>query len=78
VLAGQVSRFSAIHESNPDQALLAYQYLQMLPKLAEGPAAKLFVIPTEFTDAAAGLATQWGGIGLGTPPATKPEGDAKA
>lgn len=54
--------FEAIHESNPDQALLAYQYLQMLPKLAEGEASKLFVIPTEFTDAAKGLSTQWTGV----------------
>jgi regulator of protease activity HflC (stomatin/prohibitin superfamily) len=67
--------FSAIHESNPDQALLAYQYLQMLPKLAEGPAAKLFVIPTEFTDAAQGLATQFGNIGVGNPRKAAEPGD---
>ncbi len=48
--------FEAIHASNPDQSLLAYQYLQMLPKLAEGDASKIFVIPTEFTEAAKGLA----------------------
>ncbi|MBJ7471232.1 MAG: SPFH/Band 7/PHB domain protein [Solirubrobacteraceae bacterium] len=48
--------FDAIHQANPDQALLAYQYLQMLPKLADGDASKIFVIPTEFTEAAKGLA----------------------
>ncbi len=60
--------FEAIHQSNPDQALLAYQYLQMLPKLAEGEASKLFVIPTEFTEAAKGLGNAFPGI----PPAKDP------
>ena len=43
--------FEAIHEGAPDQALLSYQYLQMLPKLAEGQANKVFVIPSEFSQA---------------------------
>jgi regulator of protease activity HflC (stomatin/prohibitin superfamily) len=43
--------FSAIHEGNPDRALLAYQYLQMLPQLAQGDANKVFVIPSEFSQA---------------------------
>ena len=37
--------FAAIHESNPSQQLLTYQYLQTLPKLAEGDANKLWFIP---------------------------------
>ena len=53
--------FGAIHQSNPDQSLLAYQYLQMLPKLAEGDASKIFVIPTEFTEAAKGLSSHFPG-----------------
>src|ERR1700678_3778786 len=48
--------FSAIHVGDADQKLLAYQYLQMLPKLAEGDANKVFVIPSEFTQAFAGIA----------------------
>ncbi len=43
--------FKAIHDGNPDPALLAYQYLLTLPKLAEGEASKLWVIPSEFTTA---------------------------
>ena len=43
--------FKAIHEGDPDQALLSYQYLQMLPQLAQGEANKIFVIPSEFTQA---------------------------
>jgi regulator of protease activity HflC (stomatin/prohibitin superfamily) len=47
--------FDAIHEADPDPKLLSYQYLQMLPKLAQGDANKVFVIPSEFTDAFGGL-----------------------
>ena len=39
--------FAAIHEGDPDPALLSYQYLQMLPQLAQGDANKVFVIPSE-------------------------------
>jgi regulator of protease activity HflC (stomatin/prohibitin superfamily) len=55
--------FGAIHASNPDPKLLSYQYLQMLPKLAEGSANKVFVIPSEFAQAAAGLGTMISGQG---------------
>ena len=48
--------FQAIHEGNPDQKLLSYQYLQMLPQLAQGDANKVFVIPSEFSDAFGGIA----------------------
>ncbi|MDO9410911.1 SPFH domain-containing protein [Patulibacter sp.] len=47
--------FQAIHDGRPDKELLSYQYLQMLPELAKGEANKLFVIPSEFTQALAGL-----------------------
>jgi regulator of protease activity HflC (stomatin/prohibitin superfamily) len=47
--------FDAIHKGNPDQKLLAYQYLQMLPQLAQGEANKVFVIPSEFTQAFSGI-----------------------
>ncbi len=43
--------FKAIHDGAPDQGLLSYQYLQMLPKLAQGDANKIFVIPSEFSQA---------------------------
>ncbi|MGB2710055.1 MAG: SPFH domain-containing protein [Conexibacter sp.] len=47
--------FGAIHEGRPDRELLSYQYLQMLPKLADGQASKIFVIPSEFTQALGGI-----------------------
>lgn len=52
--------FNAIHASEPDQELLAYQYLQMLPKLAQGDANKVWVIPSELTDALKGLGSTVG------------------
>jgi len=54
--------FSAIHDGGPDQPLLSYQYLQMLPKLAQGDSNKVFVIPTEFTAAMQGIAEAFPGI----------------
>jgi regulator of protease activity HflC (stomatin/prohibitin superfamily) len=43
--------FKAIHEGNPDPQLLAYQYLQMLPQIAKGEANKMWIIPSELTQA---------------------------
>jgi regulator of protease activity HflC (stomatin/prohibitin superfamily) len=53
--------FTAIHEGKPDQALLSYQYLQMLPQLAQGDANKVFVIPSEFTEGFGALGKAFGG-----------------
>ncbi|HET9073835.1 MAG TPA: SPFH domain-containing protein [Solirubrobacteraceae bacterium] len=47
--------FEAIHQGKPDPQLLSYQYLQMLPRLAQGSANKVFVIPSEYTAAISGL-----------------------
>jgi regulator of protease activity HflC (stomatin/prohibitin superfamily) len=43
--------FRAIHEGNPDPQLLAYQYLQVLPQIAQGESNKIWVIPSELTQA---------------------------
>jgi regulator of protease activity HflC (stomatin/prohibitin superfamily) len=48
--------FDAIHAGKPDQELLSYQYLQMLPRLASGDSNKVFVIPSEFSEAFGGIA----------------------
>jgi regulator of protease activity HflC (stomatin/prohibitin superfamily) len=47
--------FEAIHEGDADKKLLSYQYLQMLPQLANGAANTVFVIPSEFTQAFADI-----------------------
>ena len=52
--------FQAIHDGQPDQSLLAYQYLQMLPKIAEGDANKVWVVPSEITKALEGLGSAIG------------------
>jgi hypothetical protein len=47
--------FQAIHDGRPDQSLLAYQYLQMMPKIAEGNANKVWIVPSEIGKALEGL-----------------------
>jgi regulator of protease activity HflC (stomatin/prohibitin superfamily) len=48
--------FRAIHEGDADPKLLAYQYLQMLPQIAQGESNKVWIIPSEFTQALGHLA----------------------
>jgi len=55
--------FGAIHQGNPDNLLLAYQYLQTLPKLAEGASNKLWIIPSELTEALKGIGQAFGPSG---------------
>src|SRR5258705_275689 len=43
--------FQSVHRNDPDPKLLAYQYLQMLPQLAQGPGNTFWVIPSEVTSA---------------------------
>ncbi|MCI4657717.1 SPFH domain-containing protein [Cryobacterium zhongshanensis] len=52
--------FRAIHEGDPDPKLLAYQYLMTLPKLAEGSANKLWIVPSELTEAMKGIGRAFG------------------
>jgi regulator of protease activity HflC (stomatin/prohibitin superfamily) len=43
--------FDAIHRGDADPKLLAYQYLQTLPQIADGEASKIWIIPSEITQA---------------------------
>jgi regulator of protease activity HflC (stomatin/prohibitin superfamily) len=52
--------FGAIHRGNADPKLLAYQYLQMLPRIAEGDANKVWIIPSEFVQQVGRIAGQLG------------------
>src|SRR5215510_8038198 len=54
--------FQAIHDGSPDQSLLAYQYLQMLPKIAEGDANKVWIVPSEIGRALEGLGSALGEV----------------
>jgi regulator of protease activity HflC (stomatin/prohibitin superfamily) len=63
--------FRAIHEGNPDQQLLAYQYMQMLPQIAQGDANKLWIVPSEIGKALEGIGGLFGasnGRAAATPP----------
>jgi regulator of protease activity HflC (stomatin/prohibitin superfamily) len=65
--------FQAIHDGAPDQQLLSYQYLQMLPQLAQGSANKIFVIPSEFSQALGNIGNALGSFGAnGAPPEGPP------
>ncbi|MGN6608898.1 MAG: SPFH domain-containing protein [Jatrophihabitans sp.] len=59
--------FGAIHAAKPDPALLAYQYLQTLPQIAQGDANKMWILPSEFSKALEGLARLGGAEGDGAP-----------
>jgi regulator of protease activity HflC (stomatin/prohibitin superfamily) len=43
--------FKAIHDGDADPKLLAYQYLQVLPQIAQGESNKVWIIPSEVTQA---------------------------
>ena len=63
--------FRAIHDGDADPKLLAYQYLQMLPQIAQGEANKVWIIPSEFTQALGQLSsavTSAGDRGSASPP----------
>jgi len=66
--------FEAIHRGDADPKLLAYQYLQTLPQIAQGDANKVWIIPSEFANAlgAIGSAVAPGGSGDERPGAPAP------
>src|SRR5580693_6682472 len=53
--------FQSIHQNDPDPKLLAYQYLQTLPQLANGPGSTVWMIPSELTSALKSLSSAFGG-----------------
>ena len=67
--------FGAIHRGDADQKLLAYQYLQMLPQIAQGESNKIWVIPSEFVQTLGRFA---GAIGPApAPEEPEPGGDTR-
>ena len=61
--------FEAIHRGDADPKLLAYQYLQTLPRIAEGASNKVWIIPSEFTQALGRLGSALPAPGEDEPPA---------
>jgi regulator of protease activity HflC (stomatin/prohibitin superfamily) len=60
--------FGSLNASNPTPEILKYLYLQTLPKLAEGSANKLFVVPSELDSVATLGATFSAAAQNGNPP----------
>lgn len=60
--------FASLHESAPTPDVLKYLYIQNLPKLAEGSANKLFVVPSELE----GIATAANLLGAAMQPDSQP------
>jgi regulator of protease activity HflC (stomatin/prohibitin superfamily) len=63
--------FQSIHDNDPDPKLLAYQYLQTLPQIANGPGNTVWMIPSEVTSALRTLSSAFDSSGRddGAPPA---------
>ena len=57
--------FDAIHRGDADPKLLAYQYLQTLPQIAQGESNKVWIIPSEFTEALGRIGAVLPGAGGG-------------
>ena len=55
--------FQAVHDGDADPKVLAYQYLQTLPQLAQAQGNTFWVIPSEVTTALKTLSTAFGGSG---------------
>jgi regulator of protease activity HflC (stomatin/prohibitin superfamily) len=53
--------FESIHRNDPDPKLLAYQYLQTLPQLANGAGNTFWVIPSEVTTALKAVTSAFAG-----------------
>jgi regulator of protease activity HflC (stomatin/prohibitin superfamily) len=75
--------FQAVHRNDADSKVLAYQYLQTLPQLAQAQGNTFWVIPSEVTTALKTLSTAFGGDSADSPaePQARPgrvTGDAVA
>lgn len=55
--------FAAVKRGKPTPELLAYQYLQTLPQMAQGDANKVWVVPSDFGKSLEGFARMLGAPG---------------
>lgn len=55
--------FAAVKAGKPTPELLAYQYLQTLPQMAQGDANKVWMIPSDFSKSLEGFARMLGAKG---------------
>ncbi|ASR54415.1 SPFH domain-containing protein [Cellulomonas sp. CW35] len=69
--------FDAVHRGDADPKLLAYQYLQTLPKIAAYPSNKMWFLPAELTGALGQMAKGFGGWPApGATEADRPAGES--
>jgi regulator of protease activity HflC (stomatin/prohibitin superfamily) len=66
--------FKAVHDGDADPKLLAYQYLQALPQLAQGQGNTVWMIPSELTGALRALSSAFGGPAGAAAPEAGPAG----
>jgi regulator of protease activity HflC (stomatin/prohibitin superfamily) len=66
--------FEAIQKNDPDPKFFAYQYLQVLPELAQGPNNTVWLVPSEVTTALQDLRKAFGDKGLAPPGPDRPIG----
>ena len=71
------SVFQSIHDNDPDPKLLAYQYLQTLPQIAQGAGNTMWMIPSELTSALKALSSAFDG-GSGVPGSGAADGPQSA
>ena len=64
--------FDAIHKGDADPKLLAYQYVQALPKLAQGDSNTVWIVPSEFSQALGQLKSMLPGEGADDAPKPPP------
>ena len=57
--------FSAIHDGDPSPDLLTYQYIQNLPRIADGQSTKLMIIPSDAVATMGAVAALGGGFQTG-------------
>jgi hypothetical protein len=58
--------FERLENSDLSPESLRYLYLKALPEMAQGPASKLFVVPSEIQDLAGTIGALAGGASLAT------------
>ncbi|MCC2333452.1 SPFH domain-containing protein [Cellulomonas wangsupingiae] len=68
--------FDAVHRGDADPKLLAYQYLQTLPKIASSPSNKMWFLPAELSGALGWLSKGFQGDGDGGSYPTRPAGSS--
>jgi regulator of protease activity HflC (stomatin/prohibitin superfamily) len=69
--------FKAVHDGDADPQVLAYQYLQTLPQLAQAEGNTFWVIPSEVTTALKSLSTAFAGPDAGAQPPASGAGDRR-